>query len=109
MAFNPSQQQWGNEVGNPNRPTIYAPTGGQNSPSGTYSSQLGRSCGYARGVLRFKCGRTELSVPANPGPASYSAAVGAAISDLRDFFGYSRSTTLDAISYECLDVCVIFG
>ena len=108
MAFNPSQQQWGNEVGNPNRPTIIAPTGGQNSPSGTYASQLGRSCGYARGVLRFECGRSDITVPANPGPASYSAQVGAAISDLKAFFGYPRSTTLDALAYELLDVCVIF-
>lgn len=108
MAFNPSQQQWGNEVGNSARPTVYAPVGGQNSPSGTYSVQLGRAIGYARGVLRFECGRTTIAVPVNPGPASYSAQVGTAIADLKEFFGYPRSTTLDALAYELLDVCVIW-
>ena len=108
MAFNPSAGQWGNEVGNSARPTVYAPSGAMPAPAGTDASQLGRAIGYARGVLRIECGRNTITVAANPGPWSYTQSVGAAISDLKAFFGYPRSTTLDPLAYELLDVCVIF-
>lgn len=106
MAFNPSQGQWGNEVGNSARPTVYYITG--NATSGNDSTQLGRAIGYARGVLRLECGRTEISVAANPGPWSYTYAVGEAIRDLKSFFGVPVNNVLDAKAYELLDVVVLF-
>jgi len=108
MAFNPSAGQWGNEVGNSARPTVSVATGGMPAPAGTDASQLGRAIGYARGVLRLECGRTDISCAANPGPWSYTASVGNAIGDLKVFFGYPRNTQLNALAYELLDVCVIF-
>lgn len=107
MPFNPSAGQWGNEVGNPNRPNVYVITG--HATSDYDSTQLGRAIGYARGVLRLECGRTEISVAANPGPWSYTYAVGEAIKDLKSFFGVPVNSVLDAKAYELLDVCVIFG
>ena len=108
MAFNPSAAQWGNEVGNSARPTVSVAAGAMPAPAGTDASQLGRAIGYARGVLRHECGRTTIAVAVNPGPWSYTASVGTAIADLKEFFGYPRNTQLNALAYELLDVCVIF-
>ena len=112
MPFNPSQGQWGNEVGNSARPNVYVITG--HATSGNDTTQLGRAIGYARGVLRLECGRTDISCAANPGPWSYTYSVGQAIYDLKAWFlangasGFTANTVLDATAYELLDVCVIF-
>jgi hypothetical protein len=107
MPFNPSQGQWGNEVGNSARPIVYLITG--RNTSGTDATQLGRAIGYARGVLRLECGRTEISVAPNPGPWVYDTATATAIRDLKTFFGVPNpNNVLDAKAYELLDVCVIF-
>ena len=107
MPFNPSQGQWGNEVGNSARPTVYLIA--SHATAGYDSTQLGRAIGYARGVLRIECGRTEIAVAANPGPWAYTTAVGQAIKDLKTFFGVPNpNTTLDAKAYELLDVVVLF-
>lgn len=113
MTFNPSAGQWGNEVGNSARPTVHLLTG--NPTTGYDTTQLGRAIGYARGVLRLECGRTEVKVNANPGPWSYESKAATAIRDLKAWFQYlgepgiTVNNVLDAKAYELLDVCVAFG
>lgn len=105
-TFDPANGYWGSEVGNPNRPTVHVITG--HATSGYDTSPTGRAIGYARGVLRRKCGRTDISVRALPGPWSYTYAVGQAIYDLKFIFGLSPDRVLDDEAYGLLDYCVAF-
>lgn len=59
VAFNPSQGDWGNEVGNSARPSLYVITG--HNMTGMSSTQQGRAIGYACGVMRLLYGITSVT------------------------------------------------
>lgn len=112
-TFDPANGYWGSEVGNPNRPTVFLITG--HATSGYDSTQLGRAIGYARGVLRRLYGFTNVTVPAVPGPYSYTLAVAGRIRDIKQWFHDNADSSivvndvLDAKGYELLDVKVYFS
>lgn len=104
MTFNPSAGQWDNVPANPNRPTSV--TFHADHPSAGYDSTwLGKTIGYARGVMNLLAGHP-MPVHANPGPWAYTWDVASAINDLRLYLSYPGGTQLDATSLLCLDVVV---
>lgn len=74
-VWDPSHCQWGTEP-LASKPQIQA-----------WSSNV--HVGYLQGVLRCKCGRTEIYCAPTPGPWNFDAATAFAVIDLQTMFGIS--------------------
>lgn len=64
--------------------------------------------GYAQGVLRCKCGRTEISVRNNP-PWNFDAPTAYAVVDLQNFFGISPANgVVNAATWGVIDYLAVY-
>lgn len=94
-TFDPSQCKWGTF------PTLDKPT-----------VRIGSSnnyCGYLMGVLRCKCGRTEITVHPLPGPWYFNGVTQTAVKDLQRMFGLYVDGIVGPQTWPVVDYLAVYG
>lgn len=94
-TFNPSNCQWG----------TYPVVSKATVSIGSYNN----TCGYLMGVLRCKCGRTEITVHANPGPWYFNGVTMYAVKDLQRMFGLTVDGIVGPQTWPVVDYLAVYG